>query len=224
MMQGADLQAAIEALRRDMNRLLSLEDIRGVITAYARACDRGNDPVALRPLFTDDASWECKGFGRYEGGDRVCAALKAIASATAFWYLWEAATLPHESTGQAEACMIGATYEARLVRDEASWRFSSVELILNMASPLHEGWVSKRFPAGNARQPYFLQLQPGAYAWCACGKSQTQPFCDGSHAGSATTPVAFTLDTPGNVVICGCRYSRRKPFCDGAHLNLKLPA
>ncbi len=28
--------------------------------------------------------------------------------------------------------------------------------------------------------------------WCACGRSDSQPFCDGSHAGSEFTPVAFT--------------------------------
>jgi CDGSH-type Zn-finger protein len=246
MMEQDAVAKTLDRLRRDVDRLLNLEDIRGAITAYARACDRGNDPVALRPLFTDDASWECKGFGRYEGGDRVCAALKAIAgekiwwslhymispsiqvtpggtSASAFWYLWEAATLPHEATGQAEACMIGATYEATLRRVDGVWRFSAMELILNMASPLNEGWVRKRFPAGNAGQPYFMQLEPGNYAWCACGKSQTQPFCDGSHEGSRTAPVEFTLAEKGNRVLCGCRYSRDKTFCDGSHLNLKLP-
>ncbi len=29
--------------------------------------------------------------------------------------------------------------------------------------------------------PYALTLQPGTYWWCACGRSKTQPFCDGSH-------------------------------------------
>jgi CDGSH-type Zn-finger protein len=235
----------IAQLRRDVTTLLDLEKIRGVITSYARACDMGNDPVALRPLFTDNASWECKGFGRYEGGERVCAALKAIAgekiwwslhymispaieiasdrsSASAFWYLWEAATLPNEVTGQAEACLIGATYEAALVQSEGVWRFSSVELILNMASPLAEGWVKKRFPGGTAKQPYFVALDAGTHAWCACGKSSNQPFCDGSHAGSKFAPTLFTVASQGHIVLCGCRYSRNKPFCDGSHLNLYL--
>jgi len=235
----------IAQLRRDVTYLLDLEKIRGVITSYARACDKGNDPVALRPLFTDDACWECKGFGRYEGGDVVCAALKAIAgekiwwslhymispaieiasdgrTATAFWYLWEAATLPNEVSGQAEACLIGATYEAALAQSEGNWRFSSVELILNMASPLAEGWVRKRFPSGTAKQPYFVSVAAGTHAWCACGKSANQPFCDGSHVGSRYLPKLFTTDNQANVVLCGCRYSRNTPFCDGSHLNLKL--
>lgn len=29
--------------------------------------------------------------------------------------------------------------------------------------------------------PYILEMEPGKYAWCTCGRSATQPFCDGSH-------------------------------------------
>ena len=32
-----------------------------------------------------------------------------------------------------------------------------------------------------ARAPFVMDCQPGTYAWCACGRSQKQPFCDGSH-------------------------------------------
>jgi CDGSH-type Zn-finger protein len=31
------------------------------------------------------------------------------------------------------------------------------------------------------RSPYVLAETPGTKWWCACGHSQTQPFCDGSH-------------------------------------------
>src|ERR1039458_1044376 len=29
--------------------------------------------------------------------------------------------------------------------------------------------------------PMVQQTEPGTYWWCACGRSATQPFCDGSH-------------------------------------------
>ena len=30
--------------------------------------------------------------------------------------------------------------------------------------------------------PYQVELEAGKrYAWCACGRSKRQPFCDGSH-------------------------------------------
>ncbi|MDD8051669.1 MAG: CDGSH iron-sulfur domain-containing protein, partial [Verrucomicrobiota bacterium] len=31
------------------------------------------------------------------------------------------------------------------------------------------------------KAPFVKEMKPGTYAWCACGHSQGQPFCDGSH-------------------------------------------
>ncbi len=31
------------------------------------------------------------------------------------------------------------------------------------------------------KAPYVLELEPGTYYWCSYGKSNNQPFCDGSH-------------------------------------------
>ena len=30
------------------------------------------------------------------------------------------------------------------------------------------------------------------YWWCVCGKSASQPFCDGSHKGTVFAPMQFT--------------------------------
>jgi len=65
--------------------------------------------------------------------------------------------------------------------------------------------------------PYVLELAPGTYWWCACGRSQTQPFCDGSHKATSITPVKFEITQSSNVALCGCKHSQNKPFCDGSH-------
>ncbi len=70
------------------------------------------------------------------------------------------------------------------------------------------------------KTPYVLDLEPGTYYWCSCGKSAKQPFCDGSHKGSEFTPVALTLDKAKTVFLCGCKHSANKPFCDGTHGSL----
>jgi CDGSH-type Zn-finger protein len=37
-------------------------------------------------------------------------------------------------------------------------------------------------PVITQKSPYVLEMQPGSYYYCTCGKSANQPFCDGSHA------------------------------------------
>lgn len=70
------------------------------------------------------------------------------------------------------------------------------------------------------KNPYLLVLQPGTYWWCACGRSKTQPFCDGSHQGSGFEPVKFEVTEAGQHAMCGCKHSAKKPFCDGSHKKL----
>ena len=67
------------------------------------------------------------------------------------------------------------------------------------------------------KSPYIVQLAPGDYWWCACGKSANQPFCDGSHQGGEFTPLKVTITSKAPVALCGCKHSADKPFCDGSH-------
>lgn len=70
------------------------------------------------------------------------------------------------------------------------------------------------------KSPYILDLAPGTYWWCACGKSKNQPFCDGSHKGTSFTPVKLEITEKQRVALCGCKHSAGKPFCDGSHKTL----
>ena len=70
------------------------------------------------------------------------------------------------------------------------------------------------------KSPYGIELQPGTYWWCACGKSNKQPFCDGSHKGSSFSPLKFDIDQAKTVWLCGCKHTGNRPFCDGTHSTL----
>ena len=70
------------------------------------------------------------------------------------------------------------------------------------------------------KAPFGLQLEPGTYWWCACGRSASQPYCDGSHAGTGLGPVEVVLDAPRTVALCLCKHTGGAPFCDGSHAKL----
>jgi CDGSH-type Zn-finger protein len=71
------------------------------------------------------------------------------------------------------------------------------------------------------KAPFAVDVEAGkTYFWCACGKSSKQPFCDGSHKGSAFVPVKHTAEKDGKAFFCGCKQSAKAPLCDGAHKAL----
>jgi len=70
------------------------------------------------------------------------------------------------------------------------------------------------------KSPEVLELAPGTYFWCACGRSQKQPFCDGSHKGTPFAPVKFELAEPRKVALCLCKHTKGQPYCDGTHKSL----
>jgi CDGSH-type Zn-finger protein len=70
------------------------------------------------------------------------------------------------------------------------------------------------------RSPLVQKAEPGAYFWCACGRSKSQPFCDGSHKGTGLSPLKTEIQEAKTVAWCGCKHSRNKPFCDGSHAKL----
>lgn len=67
-------------------------------------------------------------------------------------------------------------------------------------------------------KPHAVEVESGKeYYWCSCGRSASQPFCDGSHEGTSKEPVAFTAEKSETVYLCGCKKTNKSPFCDGSH-------
>ncbi len=67
-------------------------------------------------------------------------------------------------------------------------------------------------------QPYAVPLEKGkVYAWCQCGLSEKQPFCDGRHAGTGMKSYRFCAESSNTAYLCGCKQTKTPPFCDGSH-------
>lgn len=72
-------------------------------------------------------------------------------------------------------------------------------------------------------KPVAVGLKRGEeYYFCTCGRSESQPFCDGSHKGTSFTPKSFVAEEDGDAYLCQCKQSANLPFCDGKHA--KIPA
>ena len=84
--------------------------------------------------------------------------------------------------------------------------------------------------------PQMVKVEPGKiYAWCTCGLSQKQPFCDGTHKtikpvlnelGESVLPfksLTIEFEKEEEVWFCQCKQTKNPPFCDGSH-NYSAPS
>jgi len=76
--------------------------------------------------------------------------------------------------------------------------------------------MSKAIVANN--QPIEVTLKKGQkIAWCTCGRSKDQPYCDGSHRGTDFRPLMFSPPADENAWLCQCKHTNNPPYCDGSH-------
>ena len=80
--------------------------------------------------------------------------------------------------------------------------------------------MSSEDPEIPMKKPCVMEMEAGTYWWCSCGKSEEQPFCDGSHKGSCFSPIKVELNDNRKIAWCGCKKSEKQPYCDGAHKKL----
>jgi CDGSH-type Zn-finger protein len=69
--------------------------------------------------------------------------------------------------------------------------------------------------------PIKQELEPGIYAYCTCGWSSNQPFCDGSHTDTDFEPILVTIEQKQKISWCNCKHSGKMPVCDATHKILK---
>ena len=77
-------------------------------------------------------------------------------------------------------------------------------------------------PRSPQKSPYKVKVKKGKiYFWCACGLSNKQPFCDGTHKIEGKfKSLKYLADGSKDIYFCGCKLSQKSPFCDGSHSKL----
>lgn len=76
-------------------------------------------------------------------------------------------------------------------------------------------------PKVAGRTPAKVSLTAGQkYAYCTCGLSESQPFCNGAHKGTGYSPNVFVAESDEEVMFCMCKQTGNAPRCDGQHKSL----
>lgn len=100
------------------------------------------------------------------------------------------------------------------------WTAAYLYPVVASSDPKSE--ISRNFTKTNttSNEPVTIQLEKDKnYLWCQCGKSSTQPFCDGSHHGTKYKPILYTAKRTGKARLCNCKKTLAGPFCDDSHLE-----
>jgi len=76
-------------------------------------------------------------------------------------------------------------------------------------------------PKVAAKVPIRVEIEKGKkYAWCTCGLSDKQPFCNGAHKGTEFKPLVFEAEETKTASFCQCKATKNPGFCDGSHKAL----
>ena len=74
-------------------------------------------------------------------------------------------------------------------------------------------------PTSPQNAPYKVKVEKDkTYSWCACGLSQKQPFCDGTHKKDGIyKSIKYLAEESKEIYFSVCKMTKHPPFCDGSH-------
>jgi len=164
MMEGDQTSFDVARLQRIETRLQALEDaeaIRNLKARYAALCDDDYKADEIAALFTEDATWDSPGLGRFEGREAIRRFFRSAPDIFSFaihyslngqihvdgdraqaqWYLFMPCTVSEGNRAMWRASIDHERYR----RVKATWLFSEKRSQPVMNVPFEDGWALRRF-------------------------------------------------------------------------------
>lgn len=130
---------------------------------------------------------------------------------------WQSVSLAHMGFRPSEAGMDAGTVTS-VVPVRTKRRGTTVADRGRPSTLPRRGGLRMSSPIVAQSEPYGVELEAGRnYAWCACGRSANQPWCDGSHRDTEFSPIVWKAEKTEAVFLCGCKSTSDSPYCDGTH-------
>ncbi|KAM3956616.1 uncharacterized protein ACR2FA_006580 [Aphomia sociella] len=106
-------------------------------------------------------------------------------------------------------------------------RGTKPEIPKNLLASVYSAQNQKENGVVYDRKPFKITLEAGkTYHWCLCGRSKSQPMCDGTHKDVflkiAQRPIRFSVEKTKDYWLCNCKHTKNRPFCDGAHKQKEI--
>lgn len=96
-----------------------------------------------------------------------------------------------------------------------------------MLTDIKDNFMDESLPKLAKCEPTLVKVEPGKiYAWCTCGLSYTQPFCDGKHKSVESLlfkSFKCQFEKEEEVWLCNCKRTGNPPYCDGSHKHNNEP-
>ncbi|XP_046985067.1 CDGSH iron-sulfur domain-containing protein 3, mitochondrial [Schistocerca americana] len=99
----------------------------------------------------------------------------------------------------------------------------------NPLAEIHGASLQKQNGEIYDKKPFKMKCEKGkTYMWCLCGRSKSQPLCDGTHKSAYLNtklrPVKFQVTEDKEYWLCNCKQTSKRPFCDGTHKRPEIQA
>jgi len=154
-------QTRLDGIERRLQALEDAEAIRNLKAHYAALCDDHYNADGIAALFTEDATWDSPGLGRFEGREAIRGFFRGAAdifsfaihyslngqihvdgdTARAQWYLFMPCTVADGNRAMWRASIDHEQY----ARVNGVWMFRAKRSEPLMNTSFERGWASARF-------------------------------------------------------------------------------